>query len=55
MAFLRSPVGRMLACDFFTVETVGLTRLDAPFVIELNRRRVHLLGGTAHPAGAWAT
>jgi hypothetical protein len=35
----------MLACDFLTVETVGLTRLYVMlFVVELDRRRVHLAG-----------
>jgi putative transposase len=43
----------MLACDFLTVETVGLTRLYVLFVVELDRRRVHLAGITAHPTGAW--
>jgi len=45
----------MLACDFLTVETVGLTRLYILFVIELDHRRVHLAGLTAHPTGEWVT
>ena len=43
----------MLACDFLTVETVGLSRLYVLFVIELDRRRVWLAGVTANPTGAW--
>jgi len=53
--FLRSQAAGMLACDFLTVETVGLTRLCVFFVVELHRRRVHLAGITAHPTGAWVT
>jgi transposase InsO family protein len=45
----------MLACDFLTVETVGLTRLYVLFIVELERRRVHLVGVTAHPAGTWVS
>jgi transposase InsO family protein len=43
----------VLSCDFFTVETVGLTRLYVLFVVEVHRRTVHLAGITAHPTGMW--
>jgi putative transposase len=43
----------IIACDFFTAETVGLRRLDVLFFIELDTRRVHLAGVTANPNGAW--
>jgi putative transposase len=43
----------IIACDFFTVETVWLRCLYVLFFIELDTRRVHLAGVTAHPDGAW--
>src|SRR5207302_10458169 len=53
--FLRSQASGVLACDFFTVETVGLTRMYVLFFIELDRRLVWLGGLTAHPTGEWVT
>src|SRR6266446_230699 len=53
--FLRSQAAGVLACDFFTVETVGLTRMYVLFFIELERRLVWLGGVTAQPTGEWVT
>jgi transposase InsO family protein len=53
--FLRSQAHGVLACDFFTVETVWLRRLYVLFFIELGSRRVHLAGITTSPNGAWMT
>jgi putative transposase len=53
--FLRGQAAGMLACDFFTVETISLRRFYVLFFIELESRRVHLAGCTTNPSGAWVT
>jgi len=53
--FLRQQAASVLACDFFTVETISLRRFYVLFFIELESRRVHLAGCTTNPSGAWVT
>jgi putative transposase len=43
----------MVACDFFTVETVWLKRIYVLVFIELATRRMHLAGCTTNPDGMW--
>lgn len=45
----------MLACDFFTVETVRLETLYILFFIDLGSRRVHLADCTSNLNSAWVT
>jgi putative transposase len=53
--FLKHHREQMLACDFFTVETLRLETLYVLFFIELGSRRVHLAGCTTNPDRAWVT
>jgi transposase InsO family protein len=53
--FLRQQASGIVACDFFSVDTVWLTRFYVLFFIELETRRVHLCGITTNPVGDWVT
>lgn len=53
--FLSAQAGAVLACDFFTVDTVWLKQLYVLVFIELSTRRIFLAGCTAHPTAAWVT
>jgi transposase InsO family protein len=53
--FLRSQAAGIIACDFFTVETIMLRRFYVLVFIAHASRRVWLAGCTRNPTGEWVT
>jgi putative transposase len=53
--FVNHYRATLLACDFFTVETIRLQTLYVFFLVELATRRVHIMGITPHPTQQWVT
>jgi len=46
---------QILACDFFTIETIRLQTIYVPFFIELGIRRIHFAGCIEKPDAIWTT
>ena len=44
-----------MACDFLSVDTISLRRLDVLFFVHHDTRLVFLAGITTNPTWAWAT
>jgi putative transposase len=53
--FLRAQAASIVACDFFTVESVFLRRYYVLFFIAHATRRVWFAGCSSNPTGAWVT
>jgi len=54
-SFIRQQASGIVACDFFSLESVWLTRYYVLFFVEIESRRVHLRGFTTNPSGRWVT
>jgi putative transposase len=52
-AFLRAQAASVLACDFFTVDTVFMHRIYVLFFISLGTRRIEYIACTSNPDGRW--
>jgi putative transposase len=52
-SFLRQHAETVLACDFFTVDTVWLRRLYVLFFVSIGTRRVEYFACTSNPDTAW--
>ena len=52
--FLQAHGSAILACDYFTVDTVFLKRLYVLFFLELASRRILFTACSEHVGGAWA-
>ncbi|MDX6433294.1 MAG: putative transposase [Streptosporangiaceae bacterium] len=53
--FLSAQAHAMIACDFFTVDTIVLKRIYVLVFIEHSTRKLHVAGMTANPTGAWVS
>ncbi len=51
--FLRTQAHQVIACDFFTVDTILCRRLYVLFFVEVGTRRVHVAGITTNPNSPW--
>jgi putative transposase len=52
-SFLRAHADSILACDFFTVDTVWLRRLYVLAFISIGNRRIEYFAVTSRPDTAW--
>jgi putative transposase len=51
--FMQSHGRRMLACDYFTVQTLWLKTLYVFFIIDVQSKEIIHAGVTAHPSSEW--